>query len=86
MKTDKIIMAFDALGNDTRLKLFRLLVENSQNGLNQTELSQKMGNMPRTTLSFHIDLLKNSELCFAKKIGKSVVYKTNLAQIKKHAQ
>ena len=74
MEIDKIIMAFDALGNYTRLKLFRLLVENSKEGLNQTELAQKMGDMPRTTLSFHLELLKNSQLCFAQKMGKNVVY------------
>ncbi len=82
MKTERIIIAFDALGNDTRLKIFRLLVKNSLHGLNQTEISRKIGNMPRTTLSFHLELLENAGLCSSQKIGKSVFYKPHCDLIK----
>ena len=70
-------MAFDALGNDTRLKIFQLLVKNSKTGLNQGALAELMGNMPRTTLAFHLSLLENAGLCASEKIGKSVYYKPN---------
>lgn len=86
MKNEQIIMAFDALGNETRLAIFRLLVKNSKNGLNQGSLAEKMGNMPRTTLSFHIGLLENAGLCKSEKIGKSVFYKPCCCLIKEIAR
>lgn len=82
MKNEQIIMAFDALGNETRLAIFRLLVQNSKNGLNQGELAEKMGNMPRTTLSFHIGLLESAGLCQSEKVGKNVYYKPCCCLIK----
>lgn len=85
MKTEQMIMAFDALGNESRLAIFRLLVKHSPNGLNQGEIAEKMGNMPRTTLCFHLGLLENAGLCASQKVGKSVYYKSNCSLIKEIA-
>lgn len=85
MKTEQIIMVFDALGNENRLAIFRLLVQNSKNGLNQGELAEKMGNMPRTTLCFHLGLLESAGLCVSQKVGKSVFYKPCCGLIKQIA-
>lgn len=85
MKTDKITSVFNALSQDTRLRIFRILVEHSKDGITPTEISALMGDTPRNTLSFHLNLLTNADLCTFKKSGKQVIYKPNCETVKKVA-
>ncbi len=77
-----IAAVFDALSNETRLQIFRILVEHSKEGITPTEISQIMGNLPRNTLSFHLSLMTNVGLCSSEKQGKQIFYKPNCKQIK----
>ncbi len=85
MKIDKVCDVFDALSQVNRLKIFRILVEHSKEGITPTEISEKMGKMPRNTLSFHLSLLSNSGLCTSEKQGKQVIYKAKCDTIRKIA-
>lgn len=78
----EIAAVFDALSNETRLQIFRILVEHSADGITPTEISQLLGNFPRNTLSFHLSLMMNAELCSAQKLGKQIFYKPNCRLIK----
>lgn len=72
-----------ALSHEGRLKIFRILVKNSQNGITPTEISVLMNDMPRNTLSFHLSLLTNANLCTTKKNGKQIIYKPKCDTVKK---
>lgn len=78
----EIAAVFDALSNETRLQIFRILVEHSHDGITPTEISQLMGDFPRNTLSFHLSLMVNAQLCSAQKLGKQIFYKPNCRLIK----
>lgn len=77
-----IAAVFDALSNETRLRIFRILVEHSQNGITPTEISQIMNDFPRNTLSFHLSLMVNVGLCSYQKQGKQIFYKPNCMKIR----
>lgn len=82
---ENIALVFDALSQVNRLKIFRILVEHSKEGITPTEIANLMGGMPRNTLSFHLSLLTNAELCTAMKNGKQVIYKPKCDTVKKIA-
>lgn len=86
MKTNKISAVFGALSQENRLKIFRILVEHSGNGITPTEIAAIMGNMPRNTLSFHLNLLSQADLCEYEKKGKQMIYKPTCSTIKKIAE
>lgn len=86
MKIDIVYNAFDALSQPNRLKIFRILVEHSKDGITPTEIAELMGKMPRNTLSFHLSLLSAAGLCNTTKNGKQIIYKPKCDIIKKIAQ
>lgn len=77
-----IAAVFDALSNETRLQIFRILVEHSKEGITPTEMSSLMNDFPRNTLSFHLSLMVNVGLCSSEKQGKQIFYKPNCKKIK----
>lgn len=77
-----IAAVFDALGNESRLRIFRILVQHSKDGITPTEISRLMNELPRNTLSFHLSLMSNVGLCSSEKRGKQIFYKPNCKQIK----
>lgn len=81
----EIIKTFEALSQESRLKIFRIMVEHSEEGITPTEIIKIMGNIPKNTLSFHLNVLINANLCFFTKQGKSLIYKPNCKLIKKTA-
>lgn len=85
MKLENVCNAFDALSQVNRLKIFRILVEHHEKGITPTEIADLMGGMPRNTLSFHLSLLTNAELCTTKKNGKQIIYKPKCDKIKQIA-
>lgn len=86
MKIDTVCTAFDALSQVNRLKIFRILVEHSKEGITPTEIAALMNDMPRNTLSFHLSLLTAADLCETTKKGKQIIYKPKCDTIKKIAQ
>lgn len=84
-KLQKIATVLDALSNETRLKIFRLLVQNSAEGITPTELSKRLNSLPRNTLSFHLSLLNNADLCTYQKQGKQIFYRPNCKIVKEIA-
>lgn len=81
-KLQKIATVLDALSNETRLRIFRLLAQNSAEGITPTELSKRLNDLPRNTLSFHLSLLNNADLCNFQKQGKQIFYKPNCKPVK----
>lgn len=82
MKTQKIIKIFEALSQENRLQIFRIMVEHSKTGITPSEIIKIMGGIPKNTLSFHLNVLLQSNLCSYEKQGKSLIYKPNCSAIK----
>ncbi len=78
----KAAAVLDALGNDVRLRIFRILVQNSNTGITPTDISKQMDGMPRNTLSFHLSLLSNVGLCSVVKNGKQAFYKPDCRTVR----
>lgn len=82
MKDAKALKALDALSQESRLAVYRLLLELDGGGISAGEISTKL-NIPPTTMSFHLSQLKNSELVQSRKEGRSVIYSIDMKKVKK---
>ncbi len=73
MDIQDALIAFDALSQETRLKVFRLLAQHGRDGAPAGVLSDQLG-IPHNTLSFHLSHMSNSGLVLSRKEGRSVIY------------
>ncbi|MCL4780944.1 MAG: ArsR family transcriptional regulator [Gammaproteobacteria bacterium] len=73
MDLQNALIMFDALSQETRLRVFRLLVGAGADGLAAGALSETLG-IPHNTLSFHLGHLSNAGLVSFRKEGRSVIY------------
>jgi DNA-binding transcriptional ArsR family regulator len=71
-KTDAVA-ALAALAQDSRLDVFRLLVEAGPEGLPAGRIADALALAPNT-LTFHFDRLRAAGLVTARKDGRSVIY------------
>lgn len=71
-----VISALDALAQESRLDIFRLLVEVGPEGLMVSAIREKL-ELPHATLSFHLDKLRQAELINHRKAGRATIYSTN---------
>ena len=75
-----ITEAVDALGGlaqETRLKVFRLLVRAGFNGMAAGDIAEAVG-IPKNTLSSHLAILARANLVQARKEGRSMIYAVDL--------
>ena len=59
MDIQDAVVAFGALSQETRLRVFRLLVEYGQDGTPAGTLSETLG-IPHNTLSFHLSQMSHA--------------------------
>ncbi len=78
METKDIIRALGALAQETRLAIFRLLVETGPQGLAVGAIADKLG-LANATLSFHLKELTLAGLTDATPNGRSIIYSTNFS-------
>ncbi|MEO8101676.1 MAG: metalloregulator ArsR/SmtB family transcription factor [Betaproteobacteria bacterium] len=76
METKDIINALGALAQETRLTIFRLLVETGPSGLPVGVIAEKLG-LANATLSFHLKELTGAGLTTALPNGRSIIYSAN---------
>lgn len=76
MDIQKAIIVFDALSQETRLRVFRLLVEHGTQGAPAGKLSEAL-DVPHNTLSFHLNHMSNAGLVTSKRAGRSIIYTAN---------
>lgn len=74
------INAFTALSQETRLKVFKILIEYGSSGAAAGTISDRLG-IPHNTLSFHLSHLTQAGLISARKDGRSMIYAANVASI-----
>lgn len=73
MERREVLKIFEALSNKNRLRMFRIMAEYSQSGITPTEIAKIMGDIPKYTLSFHLNALILANLCCFEKQGKSLI-------------
>jgi len=76
MKSSKAIVALAALAQDTRLAVYRLLVQQGPTGLAAGEIAGQLRVTP-ATLSFHLKELAHAGLVSARQEGRFVFYAAN---------
>lgn len=76
MKTLIAVAALSALAQDTRLAVYRLLVQQGPSGLAAGEIAGRLGIAP-ATLSFHLKELAHAGLATARQEGRYVYYAAN---------
>jgi DNA-binding transcriptional ArsR family regulator len=69
------IAALAALAQESRLDIFRLLVQAGPDGLPAGQIGEQLG-LPSATLSFHLNQLKQAELVTFRREGRSLIYST----------
>jgi DNA-binding transcriptional ArsR family regulator len=80
MDTKDAIIMFDALSQETRLGVFRLLIKAGPAGLPAGTLSDTLGT-PHNTMSFHLNHLSQAGILTSRREGRSVVYVANFDAI-----
>jgi DNA-binding transcriptional ArsR family regulator len=67
------IAALAALAQETRLDIFRLLVEAGPEGMPAGQIGDRLG-LPSATLSFHLNQLKHARLVKFRRESRSLIY------------
>jgi len=67
---------FSALGQEDRLRIFRLLVRAGPQGNCVDDIKRRL-KMPGSTLSHHLDALTRSRLLSARRAGRFIFYAVN---------
>ncbi len=75
---DIAIKALAALAQETRLTIFRTLVQAGESGLPAGHLAKEL-NIPNATLSFHLKELTHAELVSARQESRFIYYSANFA-------
>ena len=73
VESSQIVDALAALAHETRLKVFRLLVEAGPDGLAAGSIGEKL-DLPPATLSFHLAHLSRTGLVRGRQDGRFVIY------------
>src|SRR5690242_8529042 len=78
MPTKHAIAALGALAQESRLAIFRLLVERGPEGLAAGAIAEKL-KIPAPTLSFHLQQLMHADLIEQRRESRSLIYSANFA-------
>jgi len=78
METKDALTALTALAQDTRLAVFRLLVETGPEGLPVGKIGERLGIAP-ATLSFHLKELAHADLVMMRHEGRFIYCLANFA-------
>ena len=74
------VESLGALAQESRLRVFRLLVEAGPDGVAASDIAEAVG-IPPNTLSFHVKTLRGAGLVSARQDGRYVYYSANYAQM-----
>jgi len=77
-----IIKSLEALANESRLRIFRMLVKAGHSGLTVTEMSKSLS-MPMSTLSFHLAKLSQTDIILSVKKSRFIIYSINFKSVNK---
>ncbi len=76
MKKSSVVTSLGALAQETRLDIFRLLVQKGPEGMPAGEIGQRLV-QPSPTLSFHLNQLRFAGLVTSRRESRSIIYSAN---------
>jgi ArsR family transcriptional regulator, arsenate/arsenite/antimonite-responsive transcriptional repressor len=77
MEETEVVKALGALAQETRLRIFRLLVVAGPEGLNPGHMAEELG-IASTALSFHLKELSHAGLIAAERDGRNLFYRASI--------
>lgn len=80
MEEAAVLQALGALAQETRLRIFRLLVVAGPSGLTPGHMSDALGAAP-TALSFHFKELSHAGLIACERDGRHLIYRAAIPQM-----
>ena len=80
METKSAIDVLAALAQESRLAVFRLLVQTGPQGLAASKIAEQV-NIAPTSLSFHLKELTRAALIVPRQDGRFIIYSANFATI-----
>ena len=78
MEEKQALSCLSALAHETRLAVFRLLVQQGPSGMPAGEIAQRLS-VPAPTLSFHLKELERAGLIQATRRQRQIIYATDYA-------
>lgn len=78
METKQAVSALAAIAQDSRLAIFRLLVQSGPSGVIASKISELLGIAP-SSLSFHLKELMHAGLITVQQDGRFMIYAANFA-------
>lgn len=82
MKIELAVEELAALAQESRLSIFRLLVQVGKEGIAAGVLGERLG-IPPATLSFHLKTLTHAKLIRSRTEGRFVIYSANFTEMNK---
>ena len=78
MEKEQALSALAGLAQESRLDIYRLLVEQGPEGMPAGTIAEQL-DMPNATLSFHLKELAHAKLVTARQAGRFIYYAANFA-------
>ena len=78
MNGSQAVQALGALAHDTRLALFRMLVERGPDGLPAGVIAERLG-VPPSSLTFHVQHLHRAGLVTQRRFSRQLIYAADFA-------
>jgi ArsR family transcriptional regulator, arsenate/arsenite/antimonite-responsive transcriptional repressor len=82
METEDVLAIFNALGQATRLEVFKLLIEHEPTGLAAGDIARHL-KVPHNTMSTHLGVLARAKLIDATRQSRSIIYRARLGALQK---
>ncbi len=76
METKSVISALAALAQESRLAIFRFLIQVGNDGIAASKIGEHLGIAP-SSLSFHLKELTHASLVVSRQDGRFVIYAAN---------
>lgn len=76
IELEQAVTALSALAHESRLALFRILIQQGPEGLSAGVLANHLGIRP-PVLSFHLAQLRRARLVVSRRSGRSIIYAPN---------
>lgn len=73
MEIKQAVSALTALAQESRLRVFRLLVPAGETGIAAGEIAERLG-IPSATLTFHLKELSHAGLVESRRASRSIIY------------
>lgn len=80
MESTTAVTALAALAQDSRLQVYRLLVQAGPEGMAASEIAEALA-IPANTLSFHLKTLSHADLVYSRQQSRFIYYSANYGQM-----